>query len=179
MRELIENKRVAIVGNAQSLFDHDHGTEIDSHDTVCRLNRGIQIVNPIAQGSKTDIWGYGDYSLIKNCMDDSSCKNTIHLSRFRLQPLTSPKTRYYVDLNELSDLESTLTWSFPSSGLIILFYILNRNPISTTVYGFDNFASLSAFNTTEENNVKSSHNWKLERILIERWTNTFNITLRA
>lgn len=179
MRELIKNKRVAIVGNAKSLLNNEYGIEIDSYDIVCRLNRGIKIINSTAQGTRTDIWGYGDYSLIKDYMNDTYCKNTIHLSRFRLQNLISPKTRYYVELDELSDLESKLNWSFPSSGLIILFYVLNRNPIATTVYGFDNFASLSAFNTTEENAVKSSHNWNLERILIEQWTETFNITLRA
>jgi hypothetical protein len=50
----VTGKSVAIVGNAQSIFDKQNGVEIDSHDIVIRFNKGF-IVNPESQGTKTDI----------------------------------------------------------------------------------------------------------------------------
>lgn len=48
----IRGKRVAIVGNAKSIFDKRNGKEIDEHDTVIRFNKGF-IYNKDAQGSFT------------------------------------------------------------------------------------------------------------------------------
>lgn len=52
--EFIEEKSVAIVGNAKSLFNDTYGEEIDSHDIVIRFTHGY-ITKPEAQGTKTDI----------------------------------------------------------------------------------------------------------------------------
>lgn len=54
VKDFICGKRVAIVGNAQSIFDTVHGKAIDAHDVVIRFNKGF-ITAPDAQGSKTDI----------------------------------------------------------------------------------------------------------------------------
>lgn len=50
----LKDKRVAIVGNAKSIFDTRYGKLIDSFDVVIRFNRGF-ILSPEAQGTKTDI----------------------------------------------------------------------------------------------------------------------------
>lgn len=50
----IKGKRVAIVGNAKSLFDKRYGAEIDNHDFIIRFNKGF-ITVPQAQGTKTDM----------------------------------------------------------------------------------------------------------------------------
>lgn len=52
--KLIKGKTVAIVGNAQSIFDEENGKAIDDHDVVIRFNKGF-IINPKAQGTKTTI----------------------------------------------------------------------------------------------------------------------------
>lgn len=54
MKQDIEGKRVAIVGNAQSLLDQHYGSEIDDHDFIIRFNRGF-IIKPEAQGTKTTL----------------------------------------------------------------------------------------------------------------------------
>jgi hypothetical protein len=56
LKAMVHGKSVAIVGNAQSLFGKNLGSEIDAHDVVIRLNRGF-IVDPSQQGSRTDIIG--------------------------------------------------------------------------------------------------------------------------
>jgi hypothetical protein len=60
-----EHKNIAIVGNANSLFDASYGEEIDSHDIVVRINRSSSICfkeneekNVLCQGNKTDVWAF-------------------------------------------------------------------------------------------------------------------------
>ena len=52
--EWLRGRRVALVGNAQSLLDTVFGSQIDSMDFVVRMNHGV-ILKPISQGSRTDI----------------------------------------------------------------------------------------------------------------------------
>ena len=52
--DYLKGKRVALVGNAQSIFGTHHGFEIDRHDVVIRFNRGF-ITDPEAQGTRTDV----------------------------------------------------------------------------------------------------------------------------
>ncbi len=50
----LRGKRVALVGNAQSLLKTEFGSQIDSMDLVVRMNHGA-ILKPISQGRRTDV----------------------------------------------------------------------------------------------------------------------------
>jgi len=50
----IKGKKVAIVGNAKSIFDKKNGKKIDKHDFIIRFNCGF-IKEPESQGSRTDM----------------------------------------------------------------------------------------------------------------------------
>ena len=50
----IKGKSVAIVGNAQSIFDKHNGNEIDKHDFIIRFNKGF-IELPSSQGTQTTL----------------------------------------------------------------------------------------------------------------------------
>ena len=39
----LAGKDVIIIGNAQSLFDHDHSALINYHDVVVRMNAGVEL----------------------------------------------------------------------------------------------------------------------------------------
>ena len=52
IKKYIEGKSVAIVGNAESIFDKPWGPYIDGADFVIRFNKGF-IKNPRCQGTKT------------------------------------------------------------------------------------------------------------------------------
>lgn len=54
VKKFIKGKKVAIVGNAKSIFDKQNGKYIDGHDCIIRFNRGF-ISDKNAQGSRTDI----------------------------------------------------------------------------------------------------------------------------
>ncbi len=51
---LLEGQRVALVGNAQSVFQGHWGKQIDDMDVVIRLNHG-RPAQPLCQGRRTDV----------------------------------------------------------------------------------------------------------------------------
>jgi hypothetical protein len=168
MIEILKNKSVAIVGNARKLFDQNYGEEIDSHEVVCRLNKGIIIEDSSKQGRKTDLWAYGDFSLVTTVFQDTHCKNTVHLSKNkRKQAGTRKRSMYFYPQERLSELEENLLWPSPSSGLILLDLVYNSSPTSITMYGFDWKETPTWCNTIEDNNLECVHNWDLEKRLIK------------
>lgn len=56
-KKFLQNKKVAIIGPAESTFFNEKGKYIDSFDVVVRINRGIEVVkgNESFIGSRTDI----------------------------------------------------------------------------------------------------------------------------
>lgn len=178
MLDLIEGKTVAIVGNSVELFESSFGDEIDSFEVVCRLNRGAEIIDSQKQGTKITIWGYGDFDIVRSIFDSIHCDNTIHLSENRQSHKISKKTKHYMDLSELSELKKELLWNFPSSGLMMLYYIINRNARLVSLFGFDFNRSPSWPNNNWENNVKNTHNWELERGLVTELQKNSNIEIK-
>lgn len=60
LREYCKGKRVLLVGNAASLFNHEYGELIDSYDVVVRFGKGVPTEeNKKHIGSKTDVWFFG------------------------------------------------------------------------------------------------------------------------
>lgn len=60
LREYCKGKRVLLVGNAASLFNHEYGKIIDEYDVVVRFGKGIPTEdNEKHIGSKTDVWFFG------------------------------------------------------------------------------------------------------------------------
>lgn len=51
---LFEGRRVAIVGNAESLLGTRFGAQIDAMDVVVRINHGV-VRQPVSQGRRTDV----------------------------------------------------------------------------------------------------------------------------
>jgi hypothetical protein len=63
MLDWFDRKRVAVVGNASSLFNSVFGKEIDNHEVVVRINRSSTICfpendNEKSQGTRTDVWAF-------------------------------------------------------------------------------------------------------------------------
>ena len=168
--KIFQNQDVAIVGNSTSLFNQKNGNLIESTDIVCRLNKGIRIKDPIAQGRKTDVWAYGDFSLIESIFDNYNCQNTIHLSKNkRKQTTTKKNSKFFYSLNYLNLLEKRLNWEWPSSGLMLLDLVYNCNPKNIFLYGFDWKKTLTWHNTDMENSIKNVHNWSAEENIIKNF----------
>lgn len=173
MLNWFQNKSIAIVGNATSLFSNNFGEEIDSYEIVCRINRGVIIKDRSSQGSKIDVWAYSISRLVEDLFDSVSCKNTIHLShKHRKTKVAGEKlkqfrphkyTKFWYPLDKLATLTQSLESTTPSSGLILLDLIFQSNPKNVTLYGFDWKKSPTWY--FQESSTE--HNWKLEKEYIE------------
>lgn len=60
LKEYCKGKRVLLVGNAASLFNHEYGDVIDSYDVVVRFGKGYpDEAHSVHLGKKTDVWFFG------------------------------------------------------------------------------------------------------------------------
>jgi len=175
--KLIDNKTVALVGNAQSLFDYQYGSEIDDHQVVIRINdTAIYYDNTrLTHGTKNTIWALWDeYRFITSQpqyrgprTDEFFYKGKYH--KLNLIGSTADKgfelnkTEFGLDIKQRCKKEL----GNPSAGLICLYLLNEYNPKYVTVYGFD-FKETKTFsakeNTVDENRYDSfyRHNFKFE-----------------
>jgi hypothetical protein len=177
MNHIFIDKKVAIIGNSSSIFLKNFGEEIDKHDVVCRINRGIIIKNETSQGKKTTVWAYGDHSIVRDLFKNYQIKETIHLSdKKRLARIKGfkerqfekyPNTSFYVPLKNIYDLKRNLNPTEnvePSSGLIMLDFVYSSFPSSISLFGFDWKKQATWYNKSED--INDIHNWDLEKRFI-------------
>jgi hypothetical protein len=59
---IVHDKSIAVVGNSNSLFSQEFGSEIDSHDFVIRFNKPATFYCDfdvsVTHGLKTDVWAF-------------------------------------------------------------------------------------------------------------------------
>jgi len=165
LRKLIEGKRVAIVGNARSLFDKAYGEEIDSYDIVIRINRG-PIMSPKISGTRTSVIASSIWispGLFRQ--RDASLMLWLTPKR-RSFPLWLLKKKYQGAVFPAQlhrDLTSTLA-SRPSSGVMAVTAILDCNPSEVTLFGFDGFKSRSL--SGEAQRYSGPHDFDAEQELL-------------
>jgi len=134
-----EDKSIAIVGNASFIFERDYGKKIDSFDVVVRINKGYLDLNNKHQGTKTDVLAYNNYSMIDNI--------------------------FFYPLKCLEELKKKINFDRPSTGLMIIDYVLSCNPKSINLYGFD-FKKTPTY--YEKDRKIEPHNFDLEKKYIEK-----------
>jgi hypothetical protein len=142
MKEWFENKTVALVGNSMALFDENFGKEIDSHEVIVRLNKAAMLVDRFdcekTHGTKTDIWGF--WSVVeyeKHFLKYPDLKKIHAGHQFRSNRLIEQVDFIYPD--ELYTPLKTVAGSKrnPTTGFIMIDYIMHCNPVKMDVYGFD------------------------------------------
>ena len=151
----IRNKRVAIVGNAKSLFDKSYGSEIDNHDFVIRFNRGF-IVSDKSQGTKT--------SCVILALNLTQEEIDRHKARFVVN-----RSKHYSNLTPYRiPQEERMEWALmigkqPSSGLLAIDFALCYKPKSLDLYGFD-FEETPTFYNPE--GYQTQHDYDKEKEII-------------
>ncbi|RWR28602.1 hypothetical protein D2T31_12920 [Sinirhodobacter populi] len=139
----LAGRRVALVGNARALADTMHGTEIDAHDLVVRINRA-PMPSPESHGLRTD-W------LALAVRLDAAERARLHPARIlwmshkrkRLDWDTATSPGFY--LHPLADYRALKAriGAQPTTGAMLIDLFSRSDMAGLTLFGFDFFASLS------------------------------------
>lgn len=156
--DLFNNRDVLLVGNSKSILGR--GAIIDSFDFVVRFNNAISFMGyqpPSKIGTKFDVWVYA--------MADEKYCSTLYNSA-RIKPLYSIRysnqdvytkklgNSYLIDreiLHPIIKKELELGEHIhPSSGLAVLFYLVNYTSCSSiSLIGFDSFLKPNFYATKQ------------------------------
>ena len=145
LKQLINNKSVAVIGNASSIIGSNHGKAIDKHDIVIRINKGVPIDSLCCDmGKRTDIWVYGGgdetYSIYNDKIKDAFNAKYVYGINECGKYLVSDTIGldHFVAVNMLENIMG----SKPSTGCIVLNLLIMLNNFSKLdIYGFDWFKS--------------------------------------
>lgn len=184
MNEWFDDKTIAIVGNAKSLFDKKYGDEIDSHDVVIRINRGLEIcTNPrlrISHGGKVDVWCFNLYRSLENF--DRVMKNRIPQHYKKLQMNYEPySTKFDSSMSEdaIKEILHIFAPKKTTTGFRILHYMTKFNPASVNVYGFD-WKETPTYYTYFSYNVDKNHDYaKEKKYCFENYFDTGKFELKS
>jgi hypothetical protein len=143
VKEWFYQKRVAIVGNAESLFHKEYGPEIDSHDVVVRLNKAAMLYERFdaekSHGKRTDIWMFwrtAEYQKLFNDIDQNIKKMHMgHQDRNRIN--IKQIDHVYPDELYKPLKQKAGKHNNPTTGFMAIDYILYCQPIHLSIYGFD------------------------------------------
>jgi len=177
-----ENKRVAVVGNAQSLFNTQYGTEIDDHEIVIRINTPAifydDLVSRHSHGTRIHVWAFWDHFRFKTSDDQfrpQRLKDFFHKETYNLLDLNmTNRNEEFKWNNEFVSYNGQISKKCilketgnPSAGLIILSILNQLNPKKVNVYGFDFKRTPTFYNPNhhvDENRFDSfyRHNYQFE-----------------
>lgn len=155
--EDITGKRVAIVGNAKSIFGKVQGKKIDNHDFIIRFNKGF-LYQPIDQGNKTTL-------LILACMPSKEEIEGFHAKYVCNRSISSKNEGYTIGTNERMMLKEELG-AQPSSGFMAIDICLHFKAKSIDLYGFDFEETPTFYNPV---NYKTQHNYANEKRIILKY----------
>lgn len=155
LEEEIKGKRVAIVGNAKSIFDKKYGKEIDNHDFIIRFNRGF-IQKAESQGNKTSL-------LILACplTDDEIKKFDTKWVANRSESYTS-NADFTINNYDRWLIANSLG-SQPSTGFMAVNICLYYKAKEIDLYGFDFCESPTFYNPPDH--ICPHDMWKEKQIL--------------
>ena len=194
MKELFDDKSIAIVGNAESLFKHSFGKEIDSHDTVVRINRSATICFTKkyrslgkTHGIKTTVWAFSFADTMKSPLNKNHEKAEYLI---QMNDASKNKIEYSFDFDsiqnsEIIDLRERFNRLHnepeknyaPSTGLRVLNYVSKYSPSKVDVYGFDWKETPTFYDIkkqTRQLEMYHNHNYFLEMEYCKQFFDSFN-----
>lgn len=152
---------VAVVGNAQYMFDRSYGKEIDRHSFIIRMNRAAILYSNhhdyYSHGSRTDMWCVWRYDEYESCTFQ---KPKFIMQMAFWQPCKSKVLLY--DNLRYRRLEEKLH-SLPSTGIMVLDWLSLFNIQQVTVYGFDWKRTPTFTDPSRSIDVHMEHNFLAEK----------------
>lgn len=153
--ERIRDKKVAIVGNAKSIFSKKNGRKIDNHDFIIRFNKGF-IQDKKSQGSKTSLLLLACV-LTKEELDSYNAEFVCNRSKHYDNDVP-----YTLSCTERMNMKNNIG-SQPSTGFIAIDICLYFGAKSIDLYGFD-FEKTPTFYNPE--GYKTQHDYAKEEDII-------------
>lgn len=148
-QKTVYQKKIALIGNASSIFDYKYGSKIDACDIAIRMNAGF-INEPESQGNKTDILALSLALKLEDIINSFDPRLVIWAtSKRRLMPRDYKNEKFILILHPL------LVWlklrlklnARPSTGAILANYLTKHcNPAKIELYGFDFFKTKTFYN---------------------------------
>jgi hypothetical protein len=170
MRDKLGGSNIAIVGNAQSVFEVPAGEEIDACGLVMRINRGF-VSRPEYQGSRTDVLCLATEVEQARIDSDFGSPEVILVTPRRWtvgrKMLASSERLTCYPLDAWADLSRQLGDRRPSAGLIAIDLALNfLGGTTIKLFGFDWKATKTYYSRRQR---YGQHDWAAEKQLIANW----------
>jgi hypothetical protein len=171
LANLVEKKRVAVVGNAMSILDRQDGEAIDAHDVVIRINMGLPRDghDPVSIGKRTDVWATARFfgPPPPDAMLTVWMKITIsglhERSMFIQKHPMEPLDLWTPGLEELC---REFVGADPGTGIRLVWWLKHyARPDSVSVYGMDCWKSVSHWSKRANT---PNHKPSLERLALDR-----------
>lgn len=161
----IKGKRVAIVGNAKSLFSKMQGQVIDDHDFIIRFNKGF-LYEPDRQGHKTSLLMMA-CNIAPEEVEGYHAKYVCNRSRFYNNIGYTLRDNCRMRLAEELGAQ-------PSTGFIAIDICLTFKAKSIDLYGFDFEATPTFYNPI---NYKTQHKYVKEKEIVLKYAKEKKLTI--
>lgn len=169
LAQSMRGRRVALVGNAQSLFDFDFGERIDAYDMVVRMNYGF-IKEPRAQGRRTDAVCLSCTLSYADLVKEFGGAPVFWMTRFRYLMSLGVAARARLSFYPIGDalaLGDILQEAIPSTGITAFDLFRTRLDAGEIgLFGFDWSKTKTFYN---DGFLERNHAWERERALAMAW----------
>lgn len=145
--QYLSNKSVAIIGNAQSLFDWDWSEEINKYDVVVRMNKGTNLTPEQLKKTtnRCDVYcasGFG-------CITDGKWTTNYPLYNIWMTTYSrnrAPKNFLFYPTCWWTELYVSLGEFRPTTGFMVIDMIRRTDPCNIGVFGFDFWETKTFYN---------------------------------
>lgn len=128
---------IALVGNAESLFDQNFGEAIDQHDLVVKINAGTTLDRPQSHGTRCDLAVFSIPMQFDSVVRDIADRDKIIQASDKDREVEYNKPFYKIPLLDNEEIKLMAGVERPSCGLMTLWWLLKHNPQRIDIYGFD------------------------------------------
>jgi hypothetical protein len=162
IQNFLKNKRMCLLGNSKSILKNQK--DIDSYDSICRINKGISKEKEHFIGSRTDILFLSTKIEESDIEKNFNPKYVIWVIKDAkkespwsgLNVIKTPSEDWYEIKNKLTTL--------PSTGCNAIYFLIKYIDFSQLdIYGFDFFKSGTWYHNLKK---QSWHNGNLEEQFI-------------
>jgi hypothetical protein len=179
--ELDVSAKIAIVGSGPEVLKYELGKKIDEYDEVLRFNKFKIVEFEKYVGTKTTIWstfGRGNLPIDKHIRP----QRIIYVHGHKGNPTYMPQKLWRIPLSHYKKLKKFIAENrtsntpftyIPTSGYIVLSWLLEFGCTNIHIIGFDCFAKMESkqHHYWEAKSYKKPHNHDcaLEKSIIDKW----------